>query len=129
MRTLRFMAPRLRTLDTMTAAPAAKTADPFYLTPEWRALVDRLIAARFGSRAHAKCQDSACQQPHRRGIRVFADHVKELRDGGQALDPANILFRCGSCHTRKTIATRAARMARPAKAGGGGSKHSGPRGL
>ena len=99
------LAGRIATLDTRCAQPAPKLADRFYTSPEylaWRAIV---IA-----RAGGRCQDPACQRPGRRASRLFADHVVELKDGGAPLDPANGLARCGSCHTRKTIAARAARM-------------------
>ena len=42
---------------------------------------------------------------------MFADHRVELRDGGAALDPDNGQCLCGSCHTRKTLAARSARIA------------------
>ena len=87
-----------------------KKAAPFYLTPEWRALMDSIIAQRFGSRANARCEDPECKRPHRRGIRIFGDHVVEVKDGGALLDPRNILCRCGSCHTRKTAEVRSARL-------------------
>ncbi len=44
-------------------------------------------------------------------MRVFGDHVRELKDGGALLDPRNVLLRCGSCHTIKSNAERAKRMA------------------
>jgi 5-methylcytosine-specific restriction protein A len=87
-----------------------KKAEPFYLTPEWRALMDSIIVERFGSRAKARCEDPQCRQPHRLGIRIFGDHVVERKDGGALLDRRNILCRCGSCHTRKTSEARAARL-------------------
>ncbi len=43
-------------------------------------------------------------------VRVFGDHIVELKDGGAPLDKANVMLRCGRCHTRKTIKARAARM-------------------
>lgn len=89
---------------------AAKLADPFYLSPEWRALMDSIIVERFGSRERARCEDPDCKAPHRRGIRIFGDHIKELRDGGAMLDRGNVLCRCGSCHSLKTAAARAARQ-------------------
>ncbi|MEP9389640.1 HNH endonuclease [Mesorhizobium sp. KR9-304] len=108
---LRMMVPAIRTMDTRTVKVAPKRADPFYLTPEWRALMDAIIVERFGSRAHARCEDRQCQYPHRRGIRVFGDHIIEIKDGGALLDRRNIKCVCGSCHTRKTAAARAARLA------------------
>jgi 5-methylcytosine-specific restriction enzyme A len=44
--------------------------------------------------------------------RLFADHIRELADGGAPLDPANGQALCGSHHTAKTMAARARRMAR-----------------
>ena len=87
-----------------------KRAVPFYLSPEWRGLVDREMERRFGGRAKARCQDPECRSPWRRGIRLFGDHVVELKDGGAALDPNNIVFRCGACHSRKTAEARAVRF-------------------
>lgn len=103
---LRALAPRVRIADTRSAQPPAKTAAPFYLSPEWRALMARLIRER-----GRRCEDVECKTPWRTGIRVFGDHIKELADGGVALDEANVLLRCGACHTRKTAATRARRQA------------------
>lgn len=96
---------RLRTADSRRVKPPAKMPDPFYLSPEWRALM-RAIVAKRGRR----CQDPEHQGPHDPAARIFGDHIRELRDGGAPLDEANILLRCGSCHTRKTIAARAARL-------------------
>lgn len=88
---------------------APKVVDPHYQTPEHRAWRDEVIR-----RSGGVCQDPSCRHPSRaRGHRLFADHVVELRDGGAALDPANGLARCGSCHTTKTLAERARRMALP----------------
>lgn len=87
-------------------APAPKVALPFYQSPEWRALVALLKRER-GCRC-AKCQAS--------GVRIFADHVVELKDGGAALDPNNIMLLCGRCHAVKTAAERKRRAV------GGGRK-------
>lgn len=102
---LAFMPDRLGTLDTRIARPAPKQADPHYHTPEhqrWRAEVIR--------RAGGMCQAPGCG---RTGIRLFADHVVELQDGGSPTDPANGQALCGSCHTAKTARARAARMVQP----------------
>lgn len=71
---------------------APKVAMPFYQSPAWRALVAAVIKAR-----GRRCEDCGAQ-----GVRVFADHVVELKDGGAALDARNLRLRCGSCHGRKT---------------------------
>jgi 5-methylcytosine-specific restriction protein A len=97
---LKMLQPRLKALDTRRIKPARKQTEPFYLSPEWRALMAAIIKAR-GRR---------CQQCGRTDCRVFGDHVVELRDGGTPLDPSNILLRCGSCHSAKTARVRVERM-------------------
>ncbi|MBE1208123.1 HNH endonuclease [Aminobacter carboxidus] len=103
---LRMIAPTLRTMDTRTVRPPAKTADAFYLSTEWRALMSSLIATR-----GRICEDPHCNgRTHKPGMRVFGDHIVELQDGGAPLDPKNVLLRCGASHTKKTAAARAKRM-------------------
>lgn len=124
---LRMQKPLVRTADTSIARPAPKTAAPIYQTAEyerWRAAV---IA-----RAGGRCQDPKCQHPDRHGIRLFADHIIELKDDrSKAFDVTNGLARCGSCHTRKTAIERARRQrgetaTATASQRGGGSQISGP---
>ena len=98
---------RLATLDVRTARPAEKTTDAVYSSPAWRSLIALLIQQR-----GRRCEDPACKTPGRTGIRVFGDHIIELKDGGALLDPSNVMLRCGSCHTIKTNDERAKRMAR-----------------
>jgi 5-methylcytosine-specific restriction protein A len=86
-----------------------KVADPFYTSPAWRSFVERLKVARFGSVEAARCEDTACREPGAIGVKVFADHCVELKDGGAPLHPGNILFRCFSCHSRVTAERRARR--------------------
>lgn len=104
---LRLLRPGVAALDTRVARPPPKTADPFYLSPAWRDLVARLIAER--GRRCAACGRVNC--------RIFADHTVELKDGGAPFDAANIMLLCGSCHSVKTAAARARRMARPTPPG------------
>jgi 5-methylcytosine-specific restriction protein A len=99
---------RVGVLDSNRVRMPDKTADPIYHTPEYDAWREAVIA-----KAHGRCQDPLCKYPHRRGIRLFADHIKELQDGGAPFDEANGLARCGSCHTRKTAEVRAMRMRAP----------------
>lgn len=107
---LRTLSQKLRPSTRSKVTVPDKKAEPFYLTPAWRCLVDDLIGKRFGSKANARCQDPECRHhPQRRGIRLFGDHIKERKDGGAELDPSNVIFRCGSCHSRKTAAERARR--------------------
>lgn len=107
---LRSLGPAVRSLDTATARPAPKRADPFYLSPEWRSLVARLVRER-----GRRCEGPGCGRTHDAEgapIRVFGDHVVELKDGGAPLDPANVRLLCGACHSAKTARARAARMAK-----------------
>jgi 5-methylcytosine-specific restriction endonuclease McrA len=94
----------LAVADLRIARPLPKTVNPFYLTPEWRQLMRRLIRAR-----GRRCEQPGCG---RTNTRIFGDHIVELRDGGDPLDERNVRLLCGSCHTLKTNAARAARTAR-----------------
>jgi 5-methylcytosine-specific restriction endonuclease McrA len=107
---VRQLSPRLARLDTRSALPPPKKADPFYLSRQWRDLVEELIRVR-----GRKCETPGCGREH---VRLFGDHVVELRDGGAPLDPRNVKLRCGSCHTKKTSAEKARRAAEAAGVGG-----------
>jgi 5-methylcytosine-specific restriction enzyme A len=99
---LRSLAPALRQADMRAARPEQKQADPIYATADhraWRAEVIR--------RAGGMCQAPGC---NRSGVRLFADHVVELRDGGAATDLGNGQALCGACHSLKTAAARAQRQ-------------------
>ena len=110
---LRTLRPRIAFANQRTAAPPAKVSDPIYRTAEYR-LWRGIVIGRAGGR----CRDPNCAQPHRSGIRLFADHIIELKDGGAPFNPDNGLARCGACHTRKTVAERARRTGRRAGVGG-----------
>jgi hypothetical protein len=104
---LRTISTILRTVDTRTVVPESKKADAFYLAPAWRALMVEIIKER-----GRVCEDPHCDgRTHKKGMRVFGDHVVELKDGGAPLDKRNIMLRCGASHTRKTAAARAKRLA------------------
>lgn len=96
---LSTLAPRLAPADLRSIKPPEKVALPFYSTPEWRALVARLIAER-GRR---------CQKCGRTGCRIYGNHLKELSDGGAPLDPENVRLDCPGCHTKHTNEQRAKR--------------------
>jgi hypothetical protein len=97
----------LRKIDTRTVRPPAKRADDFYLSAPWRRLMEEIIRER-----GRICEDPHCDgRTHRPGMRVFGDHIVELKDGGAPLDKRNIMLRCGASHTKKTAAVRAERMA------------------
>jgi 5-methylcytosine-specific restriction enzyme A len=107
--------PKLKPLARMFAAkvvkPEAKTRDAIYKSPEfieWR----RLVIARAGSRCEARDGGKRCGKaaPYHR---MFADHVREIQDGGLPFDPANGQCLCGSHHTVKTLRERARRLGGP----------------
>lgn len=81
--------------------PPPKIADNFYLSPEWRGLMDEIIGER------GRC----CEECGRKGVRIFGDHIKEIKDGGARLDKRNVKLLCGRCHARKTARARADRAA------------------
>jgi 5-methylcytosine-specific restriction protein A len=98
-----MLRPRLVATDTRRVKPPPKETDPHYGTAEhkrWAADVKR--------RAGSMCQDSK-HVGDRYSPRGIADHDKERRDGGANLDPANGLWRCWSCHGRKTAEARGKR--------------------
>ena len=99
---------RVRPADSRRLTPPPKQADPFYLSKEWRALMAAIIKER-----GRRCQE--CGRTHNddgRPVRLYGDHIVELRDGGAPLDPRNIQLLHGACHTAKTVAARAKRMAK-----------------
>ncbi|MBU6525936.1 HNH endonuclease [Methylocystis sp. MJC1] len=49
---------------------------------------------------------------HGHGVRLIADHVVEIEDGGARLDPNNGQTLCAPCSNRKTAKAKAARRAR-----------------
>lgn len=100
-----MLKPRVAMLDTSLAPPPPKTTDTWYGTPEHKAW-----AAAVKDRAGSKCQDQQHRGP-RLVCKGVADHIQERRDRPDLqLDPANGLYRCWSCHTRKTNAQRALRQ-------------------
>jgi 5-methylcytosine-specific restriction protein A len=112
---LRAHAPRVATRDTRAVRPPPKSVDPWYNTPAHRAWAGAVVA-----RSGRCCQDAAHQPgTPRSGRRLFADHIVERRDGGDPTDIANGMARCGSCHSRKTLAERARRAGAVAPSVGG----------
>lgn len=91
-------APSLLSSPPSTLRQPPKIADDFYKSREWLQLVARLKRER-----GRWCE--RCGSTHR----VLGDHIKELRDGGAPLDPANVMLLCQSCHQRKTADARARR--------------------
>ncbi len=103
---LKLLGSQVMTFDTRSAKPPDKVALPFYSSPEWRALLNKIIDQR-----GRRCQDPRCKRPFGPWGRIYGDHIVELQDGGAALDDSNVMLRCASCHVRKTGEARAARQA------------------
>ena len=82
------------------------TVDPVYSAEEYKRWRESVIA-----RAGFRCEWVECGvrcskgRPHR----LFADHIKELRDGGEPFDPYNGQCLCGRHHSLKTARARAKR--------------------
>lgn len=107
---LTTLRPKLRVFDARAVKPELKTVDPFYLTPEYKKWRETVIA-RAGRRCEDVDGDERCPKAEPQH-RMFADHIKERRDGGAPFDPANGKCRCGSHHTLKTANERAKRLRR-----------------
>lgn len=98
---IRMQRPMVRPANLSIARSSPKQAAPQYGTADhkrWRAAV---IA-----RANGRCQGDG---PHSTGP-LIADHIVELRDGGQQLDLSNGQALCPACHGRKTNRERARRQ-------------------
>ncbi|TDR90305.1 HNH endonuclease signature motif containing protein [Enterovirga rhinocerotis] len=97
-------APRL-TPSTPRLAASPKVADAIYRTPEhrrWSAAVIR--------RARGKCQwPEGCDKAAPRD-RMVADHIVEVKDGGNPFDPANGQCLCVQHNTLKGARARLARQ-------------------
>jgi 5-methylcytosine-specific restriction protein A len=105
LRSLPFL---VRTFDTRTTKLPPKVKDPTYNTPQfrqWRAMV----IARAGGRCEAMDRGHRCSKawPEHR---LYADHVIELKDGGQPFDINNGQALCASHHEIKTISNRVRRF-------------------
>jgi 5-methylcytosine-specific restriction enzyme A len=79
-----------------------KQSAAYYGTPAHRAWRKAIIARA--------C--SICEQCGRNDVRLFADHIVELEDGGDPLSLSNGQALCGSCHTTKTSAAKRQREGR-----------------
>jgi 5-methylcytosine-specific restriction endonuclease McrA len=97
--------PKLKAAEFRTVIPRAKQVDSELRTSaheRWRKLVL--------DRAGWRCQAPGCgRQGGRGGVRLFADHIVERKDGGAPLDPENGMALCASCHGFKTARERAKR--------------------
>jgi 5-methylcytosine-specific restriction protein A len=60
------------------------------------------MIAKFGE----VCEDKEHDETTPRDTKCELDHIVELRDGGQPFAESNVVFRCRSCHGRKTDRAR-----------------------
>ena len=101
---LREITSRLPAAVIGWAKPQTKVADPFYSTPEYRAW-----AAEVKRYAGWRCEAKGCGVT---GVRLFADHIVEIQDGGARLDIRNGQCLCQRHHVAKTVAERSKRLGR-----------------
>ena len=101
---LQALQPRVALANLRTAALPPKVADPFYSSPAWIALRDRVRREAGG-----RCQVAGCGRAERR---MIVDHIVELKDDGAPLHRSNVWLTCRSHHNQKTVAERAKRTAR-----------------
>lgn len=105
-RRLKVAPPRLKAANSRRVTPPQKRADPIYSEAQYREWREIVIA-----RSGGVCQDPRHDPGRpRTASRLYADHIKELRDGGAPFDPSNGIALCGACHTKKTIAERQRRL-------------------
>ena len=93
-----MLKPGIPVLNGRSVQLPPKQANPHYMTDEHKAW-SRQVKERAGWQ---------CQRCGRTGDVLYADHIKEIRDGG-TWDMSNGQALCGSCHTGKTMAERAKR--------------------
>ena len=102
---IRTLAPLVQPLDLDTAKPPSRLTEKLYSSTAWLGLMARL----------RKQRGSQCERCGATKVRTIGDHIIELSDGGPALDPTNVQLLCWPCHTSKTNAERAKRIAKPLK--------------
>ncbi|WP_425404611.1 HNH endonuclease [Hwanghaeella sp.] len=76
----------------------------------------KITKAHYGSAEHkawradvVRRAQGRCERCSRKASRLFADHIREIEDGGDPLDRGNGQALCGSCHSIKTAEERARR--------------------
>src|SRR5262245_34522753 len=113
---LRSLAFPVRPIDTRTTKLPPKIKAPIYNTPEFQAWRAKVIARAHG-RCEARDQNGTRCNNGRPTHRVVADHIIELRDGGQAFDVTNGQCLCDSHHQIKTMQARYRRHSMPIEGG------------
>ena len=113
---LRSLVPLVRTIDTRTTKPPARDKAPNYRNPIYNSLQFQAWRKQVVARADGRCEavdahGNRCPKAYPKH-RVYADHIIELKDGGQPLDVANGQCLCASHHELKTHSARAQRLSR-----------------
>ena len=65
----------------------------FYSSSEWRRLREWYRAR------HPLCEE--CERNGRVALAQVVDHIIEIADGGDPVDPSNLQSLCHACHNRK----------------------------
>jgi 5-methylcytosine-specific restriction protein A len=104
---LKTLQPKIKTLDTRTVKPPEKTADKYYATPEHQAWRKKVLY-RAGWRCEWNEDGKRCEK-RAPTHRMIADHIVEIRDGGDPLGEGQCL--CVAHNTLKGIQARDRRMA------------------
>lgn len=104
---LRSLGPVVGAIDTRTTRlppKPPKQTNPVYLTDDYRAWRADVVA-RAGGRCEAVDHGHRCSRASPEH-RMYADHIRELSDGGLLLDLNNGQCLCAVHHERKTFAAR-----------------------
>jgi len=97
---INIIKPRIASLTGRTVPLPPKTVSPHYLSHEHQ---------HWSNQVRQRA-NYICEQCGRNEMRMFADHIVELSDGGAPYDINNGQCLCGACHTRKTVGERARRL-------------------
>jgi hypothetical protein len=111
---LRSLPPLVRTTDTRTTRPpprdkAPKERNALYNSPEFRTWRKQVVTRANGRCEATDAHGNRCPKAYPKH-RVYADHIIELRDGGQPFEVANGQCLCASHHESKTHSARTQRL-------------------
>jgi hypothetical protein len=93
----------IRGFSTGLRNPKVKTEFDIYGS----SIYDSARWKEFSKKIRKKYQ--ACQECGERTTYLICDHIKELRDGGEAFNQSNIQVLCSVCHGKKTHSSKVQR--------------------
>src|SRR5262245_16572711 len=102
---LRSLGFPVRPIDTRTTKLPLKQKDPIYNSPEFQKWRAKVIARAGGRCEYLDNHGTRCSRATP-AHKVYADHIVELRDSGQAFDITNGQCLCAAHHTIKTMQAR-----------------------